>query len=121
MWSMPKNVFESDRGQKFLNKPGSTPYLAPISFIKEKMGDAWTIVSEDNTFRGLAVTGGDFVNKNMDEEMVYQLTKAHVDNVDAIKSMAPFMATLNYGVLDAKVASSITSMGRGWNAVPAKP
>jgi TRAP-type uncharacterized transport system substrate-binding protein len=61
-------------------------------------------VSEDNTFRGLAVTGGDFVNKNMDEEMAYQLTKAHVDNVDAIKSMAPFMATLNYGVLDAKVA-----------------
>ena len=40
----------------------------------------------------------------MDEEMAYQLTKAHVDNVDAIKSMAPFMATLNYGVLDAKVA-----------------
>ena len=104
MWSMPKDVFESGPGKKFLNKPGSTPYLAPISFIKEKMGDAWTIVSEDDTFRGMAITGGDFVNKNMDEEMAYQLTKAHVDNVDAIKSMAPFMATLNYGVLDAKVA-----------------
>ena len=53
-------------------------------------------------FGGMAIPGGDLVNASMDEEMAYQLTKAHVDNVDAIASMAPFMSTLNYGVLDPK-------------------
>ena len=104
MWSMPKAMFESDKAQKLLNKPGSGAYTAPVSFIQEKMGSDWTIVSEDDTFRGMAVTGGDFVNKSMDEETAYQLTKAHIDNLEAIKNVAPFMSTLNYGILDTKVA-----------------
>ena len=104
MFSMPKDMFESSPAQKLLNKPGSVAYTAPVSFIKEKMGDGWTIMSEDDTFRGMAVTGGDFVNKSMDEELAYQLTKSHIENVDAIKAVAPFMATLNYGIIDPKVA-----------------
>ena len=104
MFSMPKDKFESAPAQKLLNKPGSVAYTAPVSFIKEKMGDGWTIMSEDDTFRGMAVTGGDFVNKSMDEELAYQLTKSHIENVDAIKAVAPFMATLNYGIIDPKVA-----------------
>ena len=68
------------------------------------MRSDWTIVSEDDTFRGMAVTGGDFVNKSMDEETAYQLTKAHIENLEAIKNVAPFMSTLNYGILDTKVA-----------------
>ena len=101
---MPKAKFESDPAKKLLNKPGSVAYLAPVSFIQEKMGSNWTIKSEDGTFRGMAVTGGDFVNKSMDAELAYQLTKAHIENVDAIKAIAPFMETLNHGVIDPKVA-----------------
>ena len=104
MFSMPKDKFQSAPAQKLLNKPGSVAYTASVSFIKEKMGDGWTIMSEDDTFRGMAVTGGDFVNKSMDEELAYQLTKSHIENVDAIKAVAPFMATLNYGIIDPKVA-----------------
>ena len=104
MWSMPKAKFESDGAKKLLNKPGSVAYLAPVSFIQEKMGSNWTIASEDDTFRGMAVTGGDFVNKSMDAELAYQLTKAHIENIEAHKAIAPFMATLNYGVIDPKVA-----------------
>ena len=104
MWSLPKDKFESAPAQKLLNKPGSGAYTAPLSFIQERMGSDWTVVSEDDTFRGMAVTGGDFVNKSMNEELAYQLTKAHIENVDAIKSIAPFMSTLNYGVVDPKVA-----------------
>ena len=40
----------------------------------------------------------------MDAELAYQLTKAHIENVDAIKAIAPFMETLNHGVIDPKVA-----------------
>ena len=64
MWSMPKTFLNPTVGKKFLNKPGSVAYLAPDFLHQRKRWENWTIVSEDNTFRGMAVTGGDFVNKN---------------------------------------------------------
>ena len=104
MHSMPKEIFESEAAQRFLNKPGSSPYIVPISQIKAAMGDNWTISSEDEFFRGKAIPGGDMVNKSMDEELAYQLTKAHIENLDRHKKIAPFMASLNFGVLDKAIA-----------------
>ncbi|MEM6986869.1 MAG: TAXI family TRAP transporter solute-binding subunit [Pseudomonadota bacterium] len=104
LFSLPKDTFESEKAQKLLNKPGSVAYTIPLAQAQASMGDNWTVVSEDDTFRGMAVTGGDFVNKSMDEEIAYQLTKAHIENLDTHKQLAPFMATLNFGVLDPKVA-----------------
>ena len=104
LFSLPKDTFESEKAQKLLNKPGSVAYTIPLAQAQASMGDNWTVVSEDDTFRGMAVTGGDFVNKSMDEEIAYQLTKAHIENLDSHKQLAPFMATLNFGVLDPKVA-----------------
>ncbi len=104
MYSLPKDAFESEAGQKLLNKPGSVAYTIPASDAIAGLGDGWTVQSEDDQFRGMAVTGGDMVNKSMDEELAYQLTKAHVENLDTHKALAPFMATLNFGVLDEKVA-----------------
>lgn len=104
MYSLPKDVFESEAGQKVLNKPGSVAYSIPLEEAAAAMGDGWSIQSEDDMFRGMAVTGGDMVNKSMDEEMAYQLTKAHIENIESHKKLAPFMSTLNFGVLDQKVA-----------------
>jgi len=103
MWSMPKDTFEAEASQKFLNKPGSTPYIVPLADIQAAMGSGWTIISEDDKFRGKAVPGGDMVNKSMDEELAYQLTMAHIENIDSIKKLAPFMKTLNFGVMDRSV------------------
>lgn len=104
MYSLPKDVYESEGAQKLLNKPGSVAFSAPIADIRAAMGDGWTVSSEDDTFRAMAVTGGDLVNSSMDEDLAYQLTKAHIENLDNIKAMAPFMSTLNFGVVDPKVA-----------------
>lgn len=104
LYSLPKETFESKGAQKMLNKPGSVAYSIPLADAVAAMGSGWTVASEDDMFRGMAVTGGDMVNKSMDEEMAYQLTKAHVENIDKVKALAPFMATLNFGVLDPKVA-----------------
>lgn len=104
VYSLPKDTFESEAAQKLLNKPGSVAYMIPAAEAKAGLGDGWTIKTEDDMFRGMAVTGGDMVNKNMDEEVAYQLTKAHIENLDSHKQLAPFMATLNFGVLDPKVA-----------------
>ena len=104
VYSLPKDVFESEAAQKLLNKPGSVAYMIPAADAKAGLGDGWTIKTEDNMFRGMAVTGGDMVNKSMKEETAYQLTKAHIENLDSHKKLAPFMETLNFGVLDPKVA-----------------
>ena len=42
--------------------------------------------------------------RDRDEEVAYQLTKAHIDNLDALMAKAPFMAALNFGNIDASVA-----------------
>jgi len=104
LYSLPKDKFESEAAQKLLNKPGSVAYSIPAAEAKAGLGDGWTVLTEDDMFRGMAVTGGDMVNKSMDEELAYQLTKAHIENLDSHKALAPFMATLNFGVLDPKVA-----------------
>jgi len=103
LFSLPKDVYESEGAQKLLNKPGSVAYSIPKADAIAALGDGWTVQSEDDTFRGMAVTGGDMVNKSMDEELAYQLTKAHIDNLDKHKALAPFMATLNFGVLDQAI------------------
>lgn len=104
LYSMPKDVYETEGAQKLLNKPGSVAYEIPLAQAQAGLGDGWTVLSEDDVFRGMAVTGGDMVNKSMDEEIAYGLTKAHIENLDGHKALAPFMATLNFGVLDPKVA-----------------
>jgi len=104
IYSLPKDKFETEAAQKLLNKPGSVAYMIPAAQAKAGMGDGWTIQTEDDMFRGMAVTGGDMVNKSMDEEVAYQLTKAHIENLDSHKKLAPFMETLNFGVLDQKIA-----------------
>ncbi len=104
MYSLPKDTFESEAAGKLLNKPGSVAYAIPADDVRAGLGDGWSVMTEDDMFRGMAVTGGDMVNKSMDEELAYQLTKAHIENLDSHKKLAPFMASLNFGVLDPKVA-----------------
>lgn len=104
LFSMPKDVYESAPGQAVLNKPGSTAFTIPVSELAGIMGEGWTIQSEDDTFRAMSVVGGDMVNRSMDAEIAYQLTKAHIENLDNVKSKAPFMASLNFGILDPAVS-----------------
>ena len=104
MYSMPKEIFESEGAKKFLNKPGSSPYVVPLADIQKALGDNWTVISEDDMFRGKAIPGGDMVNKSMDEEIAYQLTKAHIENLDSHKKLAPFLGSMNFGVIDKKTA-----------------
>ncbi len=104
MVSLPKDAYETEAAQRLLNKPGTAAFEAPLSEIRASLGDNWTILSDDDTFRGMAAVGGDFVNKSMDEALAYELTKAHIENLDRQMSIAPFMSTLNFGNLDPEVA-----------------
>jgi TRAP-type uncharacterized transport system substrate-binding protein len=95
MWSMPKAAFESDATQKYMKAPGSGKVDIPLSEAIQPEGV--NVVSEDDRFRGVATVGGEVVRKDMDEELAYQLTKAVLDNLDAIKAKTPFLPQVSLG------------------------
>ncbi len=95
-WSMPKDIYESEAMQKYMKGPGAAPTELPVADLKKALGENWTFVSEDETFRGMSTIGGDVVHKDMDEDLVYKLVKAYVGTLDELKSKAPFASTVNY-------------------------
>lgn len=96
-FSMPKAAFEGEAMQKYFKAPGNAPWTMTIEAATKAMGDNWTFVSEDDTFRGMVTVGGDMVSTRMDEELAYQLTKAHLETLDELKVKAPFAANVGFG------------------------
>ena len=69
VFSLPKDVYESDAAQNFIKAPGSVGVVFPK---KGLLGPNINIVSDDEFFRGIGEVGGELVNKSMDEETAYQ-------------------------------------------------
>lgn len=99
VWSVPKDKWESEAFSKYLRAPGSAPFT--LDAASANLGEGVTLVTEDDTFRGLATIGGDIVNKNMSFDLAKALTKAHIDTLDDLKNKAPFAKYAGYGVVDA--------------------
>ena len=95
-WSMPKDVYEGEAMTKYMKAPGSAPFTMPLAELQATMGDDWTFISEDDTFRGFATIGGNVVHKDMDEELVYKLVAAYIETLDDLKAKAPFGDTVNF-------------------------
>ncbi len=89
-WSMPKEVYEGEAMQKYMQAPGSAPVTMSVAELEEIMGADWSFISEDDTFRAFATIGGNVVHKDMDDQLVYDLVSAYVDTMDELKSKAPF-------------------------------
>ncbi|MGB0440756.1 MAG: TAXI family TRAP transporter solute-binding subunit, partial [Paracoccaceae bacterium] len=96
LWSLPREMYEQDNMQKYMMAPGSAPAELSVADLETALGDSWTVISEDDTFRGLATIGGDVVHKDMDEDLVYDLVSAYVASLDALMAKAPFGKTVNY-------------------------
>lgn len=95
-WSMPKEAYDSEAMQKYMQAPGSAPFTMSIADLSETMGDDWTFVSEDDTFRAFATIGGNVVHKDMDDDLVYDLVSAYIASLDDLKAKAPFGDTVNF-------------------------
>jgi len=95
-WSTPKDIYESEAMKKYVKAPGSAPLVMPVADVQAALGEQFTIVSEDDTFRGFSTVGGDVVHKDMDEELVYNLVTAYIASLDALKAKAPFAANVAY-------------------------
>ena len=97
VFSLPKDVYESDAAQNFIKAPGSVGVVFPK---KGLLGPNINIVSEDEFFRGIGEIGGELVNKSMDEETAYQLTKTFLYSLDTVMARTPFMSNVWLGETD---------------------
>ena len=105
IFSMPKDVFESDAFAKVAGLPGTVAFQMPVS--ETGYGDGVTVVSEDDTFRGPGTVGADIVNVSMDFELAKSLTAAFIENIESIyHAKAPFMA----GTWHGETAIELTDM-----------
>ncbi|MFT7134703.1 MAG: TRAP-type uncharacterized transport system substrate-binding protein [Akkermansiaceae bacterium] len=102
-WSIPKDIYESPAMQAVLAAPGSAPFELTRAQM-ETLGENATIVSEDDVFRTRGSVGGNCVNASMDEELAYQLTKAHIETLDQIYAKAPYARNVGFEELDAKLS-----------------
>ena len=99
IWSLPLEVFNGEAFANVTKLPGTVPVELPISEMGYSEGV--TVISEDDMFRGPGTVGGEVVNVSMDEETAYNLTKAFLDNIDAVyNAKAPFIANSWFGETD---------------------
>nr|MBX2885597.1 hypothetical protein [Granulosicoccus sp.] len=95
-WSIPKDIYDGDAFQRYLKAPGIAPFTIGLEDLSSTMGEDWTFVSSDDTFRGAATIGGNVVHKDMDEELVYKLVASYIDTMDDLKAKAPFGNTVGF-------------------------
>lgn len=95
-YSIPKEVFEGESMKKYMKAPGNAPFVRPLADIQAAVGDSWKMISEDDIFRGMSTVGSVGVNKDMDEELAYQLTKAHIETMPELLAKAPFASNVGF-------------------------
>ena len=95
-WSMPIAAYESDAMQKYMRAPGSAPFTGKVADIEAVMGEDWSFISEDDTFRAFATIGGNVVHKNMDNQLVYELVSAYIATLDDLMAKAPYGNTVGF-------------------------
>ena len=118
-WSMPKAAYESEGMQKYIKAPGSAPFTTKIADLEAAMGDDWTFISEDDTFRAFATIGGNVVNKDMDDALVEELVATYISTLDELKAKAPFGDTVGYdfpmqGMCGANPVQYHPAAARAW-------
>lgn len=118
-WSMPKEAFESEAMQKYMKAPGSAEWTGKVADLKAVMGDDWTFVSEDETFRAFATIGGNVVHKDMDDELVEKLVASYIATLEDLMAKAPYGKTVGYdfpmqGMCGANPVQYHPAAARAW-------
>ncbi|WP_420861242.1 TAXI family TRAP transporter solute-binding subunit [Algirhabdus cladophorae] len=97
LWSVPKDIWESEGMQKYIKSPGTAGVVFDLADVAPQEG--LTIVSEDGIWRSPTTVGAEVVNKSMDFDTAKALTAAIIANTDTFLNKTPFMATTNIGVV----------------------
>ncbi|PTX00418.1 TAXI family TRAP transporter solute-binding subunit [Pararhodobacter aggregans] len=107
-YSIPIEQFESEAVQRVLTAPGSAPFILSAEQMAA-LGANAHVVSEDGAFRTRGSVGGNCVNAAMDEELAYQLTRAHIETLSQIYEKALYARNVGFENLDP-VASGMCGL-----------
>lgn len=102
-WSIPKDIYEGEPMQRLLAAPGSAPFQLTVEQM-QALGENATIVSEDDIFRTRGSVGGNCVSASMDDDLAYELAKAHIETLDEIYAKAPYARNVGFEELDARLS-----------------
>ena len=103
IWSLPKDLYESESFAKYTKIPGTVPVSLPIADMGYSGGV--TVVSEDDMFRGPGTVGGEVVNVSMEFDTAKALTASFIAGLDTYRGKAPFMANAWHGETDVALTN----------------
>jgi TRAP-type uncharacterized transport system substrate-binding protein len=90
LYDMPSDLLASELGQQIVRAPGHAPYSIPVEEYRAAYaGNDITIVTDDDTFDTFALAFAQIVNKNLDEALVYDITKAMLAGQDRFETGSP--------------------------------
>lgn len=100
---VPSDLMASELGQQILAAPGHAPYSVPVEdFRAAYEGNDITIVTDDDSFDSFATAFGQIVHASMDEDLVYNITKAFLEGKQRFIEGSPRgpFAQISFGDLD---------------------
>lgn len=100
---VPSDLLASELGQQILAAPGHAPYSVPIEeFRAAYAGNDITVVVDDDSFDSFATAFGQIVPATLDEEVVYNVTKAYLEGEERFLTGSPRgpYTRLSFGDID---------------------
>ncbi len=100
---VPSDLLASELGQQIVAAPGHAPYSVPVEdFRAAYAGNDITVVTDDDTFDSFATAFGQIVPAGLDEELVYQITKAYLEGEERFITGSPRgpFARMSFGDID---------------------
>jgi hypothetical protein len=101
--STPREVFESEDYQRIFNMPGNIP----IELNVEDMGygDGVRIINaDDGTYRAMGTAFATVVRADMDYQLAYDITAAHIETLDELRASTPYAANAGHGIVDQRLS-----------------
>ncbi len=105
LWSIPKDVWEGERMQKYIKSPGTAGIVFDLKDVAQQEG--LTIVSEDGIWRSPSTVGSEVVHKDMDFDLAKSLTAAVIAKKDVFLKKTAFMATTNVGTVGLGLCGAV--------------
>ena len=103
IYDVPSDLLASELGQQILKAPGHAPYSVPIEeFRAAYAGNDITVVVDDDSFDSFATAFGQIVPATLDEDVVYNVTKAYLEGEERFLTGSPRgpYTRLSFGDLD---------------------
>ena len=101
--SVPQEVFEGEAFQNVFNFPGNIPIV--LNWDELGYDDSVHLTnSDDGVLRAMGTAFATIVRAEMDYQLAYDLTAAHIESLDSLRATTPYAAFAGHGILDQRLS-----------------